>query len=431
MSNVYFNSLSGMMAASFGLKSVSNNVSNMQTRGYKGESAFYSAMGGNNSRYECMGGYGSSGNGVSVGGSQHNFSQGDLESGNSNSQLAISGDGLFILKMKNGEYCYTRDGEFHFNNDGFLIDDHTDAFVMGYGVNGQLAKISKNGPDSYPGEATDQVDLQGNIYAEDYVVSDDDKTNDPDPPLFKDIEVKNITVFDDKGEAHELTLTFKIDGRENNGNRTPEQLILKSVSENGKVLFDNPFPNGFDYTIRYGYSSYPDADKHTITFDLKFKGCDSQSIKLNFRSGENPGQMVQLEHHDKVSETKVESINQSGYGKGKLYDYQFDKKGLLHYLYTNGQSSEGTHVALAMFDDPQANLVATSNSAFKARSKQGIRYGHADEEGYGAIMQGKLERSNVDSTHEFANIIILQRMFQACSQIMDIDKQLLEQMEKQ
>lgn len=429
MSNVYFNSLSGMMAASFGLKSVSNNVSNMQAIGYKGESAFYSAVGGNNSRYECLGGYGSSGNGVTVGGSRNNFKQGELESGNSKSQLAVNGEGLFILKMKSGEFQYTRDGEFHFNDDGFLVDDHTGAFVMGYSDSKQLIKISKDGPKDYPGKATDQVDLKGEIYAKDYEKPETDP--DPMPPLFQDVEIKDITVYDDKGEPHHLTLTFKVDGQKLGDKNSPEKLILKSVSENGKVLFDNITLSGIDYAVDFTGGGYPNTDKHNITFNLQFEGCDSQSIKLNFRSGNDAKQLVQLKHYEQtIDETKVESLNQTGYGKGKLYDYEFDKNGQLHYLYTNEQSSDGIHVALAMFDDPQANLLATSNSAFKARSKEGINIGTADKDGYGAVMQGKLERSNVDSTHEFANIIILQRMFQACSQIMDIDKQLLEEMAK-
>ncbi len=74
-------------------------------------------------------------------------------------------------------------------------------------------------------------------------------------------------------------------------------------------------------------------------------------------------------------------------------------------------------------------LIQTHDSLFQAKNEKGRHIGRANKDGFGSIKSNQLESSNVDSTTEFANIVILQRMFQACSQIMDIDKQLLEELE--
>ena len=91
---------------------------------------------------------------------------------------------------------------------------------------------------------------------------------------------------------------------------------------------------------------------------------------------------------------------------------------------------EGIHVALALFDDMEHSLVAAHDNLFRAKNTHDRHIGRPNQQGFGTLQPKKLESSNVDSTTEFANIVVLQRMFQACSQIMDIDKQLLEELYK-
>ena len=127
--------------------------------------------------------------------------------------------------------------------------------------------------------------------------------------------------------------------------------------------------------------------------------------------------------------TKIEAFQNDGYGEGKQISFSFDENGQIAYNYDNGQAIEGIHVGLARFDDMEHTLVQTKDNLFRAKSDKGIHLGRANKDGFGSIKAKQLESSNVDSTTEFANIVILQRMFQACSQIMDIDKQLLEGLE--
>ena len=122
-------------------------------------------------------------------------------------------------------------------------------------------------------------------------------------------------------------------------------------------------------------------------------------------------------------------MQNDGYGAGKQISVSFDENGQISYHYDNNQSIKGVHVGLARFEDQEHSLSPTHDSLFKAHSDCRIHFGKANQDGFGSIKAKQLESSNVDSTVEFANIVILQRMFQACSQIMDIDKKLLDDLE--
>ncbi len=127
----------------------------------------------------------------------------------------------------------------------------------------------------------------------------------------------------------------------------------------------------------------------------------------------------------------IEVRDQDGYDQGNPIDFSFTENGQIIYSYDNGQTVEGIHIALARFDNAEDTLVQARDNLFRAKNNQGRHIGIANKNGFGNIQQKQVETSNVDATNEFANIVVLQRMFQACSQIMDIDKQLIEQLERE
>jgi len=267
MGNTYYSSLTGMLAASFGLQTTSHNVANMQSHGFKRSDVFYSSLGDEKNQAKP-------GSGVRISGTATNFNAGSyLETGKPY-DLAIDGQGFFIIRQKNGELFYTLDGEFDFNPDGFLAERHSGGLVQGFDAKGNLVNIEKSAPQIHIGKAS-------------------------------------------------------------------------NIKEEGRL----------------------------------------------------------------VSQT-------------------FDDNGQLSYNYDNNQTLPGPSIAIAKFVDPEHSLIQTSDNLFRAKTEVGRQIGRANQGGFGAIQPKKLESSNVDSTTEFANIVVLQRMFQACSQIMDIEKQLLDELYK-
>ena len=99
MNSTYFSSLSGMLAASYGLQNTSNNVANLQSPGFKRTDVFYSSLGNGGSQDSL-------GSGVTVGGHMTNFSAGSYHETGKPADLAIVGDGFFIIKLN--IFCFKR-----------------------------------------------------------------------------------------------------------------------------------------------------------------------------------------------------------------------------------------------------------------------------------------------------------------------------------
>ena len=414
MSSTYYTSLSGMIAASYGLQNTSNNIANMQSPGFKRSDVFYSSLS-----------HGSQGSGVTVSGHSTNYSAGNyLETSNA-SDLAIVGNGFFIVKLKNGEWLYTRDGEFGFNTDGFLVDKHSGGLVQGYDNKGALVSIQQFGPKTSQGKATHSIDIKG-----EFVIAESEKDpnipENPDPfkGKYEHIKFGVINVYDGLGRAHTVNLEFEAPGSPGIGQDNLEWQLFAATCDDASIRFD-------PQSIKFNFDNDGTAlqDYNTIKFTLN----DNQLVTLNFGDYMNQnGASVRLYKKNTADyiSTSIEVKKQDGYGEGKQIGFSFDDNGQISYNYDNGQSEKGLHVALAMFDDMEHTLVQAHDNLFRAKSTQGRRIGRPNQQGFGAIQPKKIESSNVDSTMEFGNIVVLQRMFQACSQIMDIDKQLLEELDK-
>lgn len=418
MSATYYTSLTGMLAASYGLQNTSNNIANMQSPGFKRNDVFYSSLGNGS-------GHDKPGPGVYVGGHATNFSQGTYLDTKNASDLAIVGNGFFIVKLTNGELLYTRDGEFGFNKDGILIDQHSGGVVQGYNTQGSLAPISRYGSDISPGKATHTIDLKGEFIIIEMENTAPGPTN-PDPHKSKYEQITFETaVYDEQGIKHDVRFTFE--SLSTPGATNLDWTLLKASCPDADIDTGNPQLITFNSLDTFNGSS-ASTQNHTINFTFN----KDQIITLNFGSFQNDiNSSVRLYKKD-VSHTKstIEEKKQDGNPYGKQIGYSFDDNGLITYSYDNGQTEEGIYIALSLFDDMEHTLVQAHDNLFRAKNSQGQHIGRANQQNFGTIQPGKVESSNVDSTMEFANIVVLQRMFQACSQIMDIDKQLLEELYK-
>ena len=420
MSSIYYTSLTGMLAASYGLQNTANNVANMQSPGFKRSEVSYSSLGHGN-------GQDSLGQGVTIGGQTTNFTQGNYTETANPSDLAIVGQGFFIVKLQHGEFRYTRDGEFGFNQDGILIDKHSGGTVQGYDKKGSLVPISQFGPTTNAGKPTHFVNLKGEwIIVE--LEKDPNTPESPDPfkSKFEPIQFNVTNIFDTEGKAHTIRLEFESPGTPGKGKNPFENLKwnLKSATCDDATLTFDP------QSIEYDSDNNGVAKKEDNTLQFILNG--NQRVTLNLSNNlSDQDSSVRLYKKDAAhNNTKIEAQINDGYSVGKQIGFSFDENGQITYHYDNAQKEDGTHVALALFDDLEHSLIQGENNLFRAKRADGITIGRPNQHSFGAIKAKQLEASNVDSTMEFSNIVVLQRMFQACSQIMDIDKQLLEELEK-
>ncbi len=256
ITSTMYSGIAGMLTASQGMSVVSNNLANSSTVGFKGstvtfEDTFYQAI-------NSAQGVSQVGTGVTVSAIYGNFSQGAYETSTDATDLAIGGNGFFqLVSPDNGQTYYTRAGDFRFDSAGYLVDSHGYR-VQGWEVDesgspaGAIQSIKVDNSQSPP-SPTSSVSMYLNLDsdAEDNAV---DAANPffamfgawdgtEDTPLGDALyEYQNtITVYDENGSSHELTIYFDpVSGdsmtNADAGSSVWEFLVTCDPSEDGRTI---------------------------------------------------------------------------------------------------------------------------------------------------------------------------------------------------
>ena len=115
----------------------------------------------------------------------------------------------------------------------------------------------------------------------------------------------------------------------------------------------------------------------------------------------------------------VLSVEQDGFTSGRLDGLEIDASGTIRANYTNGQNNPLGKIVVANFNN-QNGLKQIGNATYVETAVSGTpQVGEAGAEGFGNILSGSLERSNVDITEELVNLITAQRNFQASAKAIE------------
>ena len=377
----FFTGLSGMFSFSKNLDNVSNNIANLNTPGFRGTDTFLRSV--NNS--------GDNGLGSSVEGTSIRLQGGEVRQTGNDTDVAIVGRGLFILKDESGELFYTRGGQFQFNEDFVLVDSVSGFEVMGINENGALQSISIQESRILPAEPTTEVTFSGNFSSTD-----------------TGFEVSPVTVIDENGGSQELTLNFI---------NPDDSTDLWTVEIND--ISGNSLGSG---EIRFDVSGSPLEDFNEFSVDFNFTE-EAQTINFNFGA---PGSFSATTQFSGASSTVV--TNQiDGSAVSGLNNIIFDQEGILNLNYSNGEDATGGQLALALFPN-EADLILHTGSLYRSGGKVEPEFGRANEIGLGQIQGSSIELSNVDLTQEFADLLIVQRGFQASSRVLSVSNELIDEL---
>ena len=195
-----FKAMSGLNAFTRGLDNLSNNVANLNTTGYKANDVFYREL-QDNAQFGASGDDGalsSNGQGVAVGGTRIRFVDGDLAVTGRDTDMALEGNGLFILRDGTEEY-YSRAGEFDIDQEGFLVDPGTGLRVARLDDSGNLTDINLRENLISDAQATTEVLWRGtlNLQAAEGTVFPAPGATDTERLEFKiyDAQGRDYTVF--------------------------------------------------------------------------------------------------------------------------------------------------------------------------------------------------------------------------------------------
>jgi flagellar hook protein FlgE len=417
----FYSSLSGLSANSGMLGVIGNNLSNLNTVGFKGSSSNFQDL-----FNASLGSNGTSGNGnpmqvglgTQLGSITQDFSQGSFQSTGTVTNMAVSGQGFFLLRRSDGSQVYTRAGNFSIDRNGYLVNANGDQ-VLGWNrigttlsTNGTVVPIQVNSGTVSPPTTTANITTTTNLNA-----NANNGTTFSTP----------VQVYDSLGAAHTVLITYTkraVAGTDPAGTASAWDVTATSGDSTNaggaiplsitSVTFNN---SGVLTTPASGTNP-------TLTGENWSNGAASSTINWNIWStGATP--VSSLTGYAAASATS--GTTQDGATSGTISSLVVDQNGIITGNFTNGQTIQLSQVALATFPNMNGLSKDGNNSWAQTLSSGAPNVGAADQGGRGKVLGGQLELSNVDTATEFTQLIVAQRGYQANSRIVTTADTLLQE----
>lgn len=384
--------LSGLIASQDALSTVSNNLANLNTVGYKDQSVSFSDIFAQSSSINGANDPIQTGLGVNLAQTSSNFSDGGTSATGVSSNMALSGNGFFVTKQPNGSMAYTRAGDFTTNKNGQLTTS-TGALVLGYpATNGVVSTAAPLQPVEIgtglvsPATATKNFSFTTNLDAGSAVGT---------------VYPATISVYDSLGATHTLTVDFT-----KTANNQWDYSVNAPTADTGAA--STQVASGSMTFDANGNLTNPTGNLSISIPSLTNGASAPMTMNWNLADASGNGNITQTA----VASAESSPI-QDGSASGTLTKYAVLTDGTIEGTFSNGQTSALGQVAVATFNNQQG-LSQIGNNFFQPTSGSGAaQIGIAGTGGAGTITGGSVENSNVDVASEFANMIVAQQAYQA------------------
>ena len=397
--------LSGLNAASTHLDVTAHNIANVNTAGFKSSRALFSDVFATSSNDLSAT---ASGAGVRTASISQQFSQGNIDFTNNNLDMAVSGEGFFVMSGREG-LVYSRAGAFSVDREGNVVNgdlQKLQVFPVTAGGNfatGSLSDLKLQTTESPP-KASEKGDIGVNLPAN---VSPPAVTpfNSDQPDSYN--HATSMTVFDSLGTPHQATMYFS-------RTATPNQWEQRLYVDNQPVTVNGG--NAFS-TLSFNGNGILDPLTANVSYDDFDAGTGSTpiSLDLNFIASTQYG-----------NEFGVNNLYNDGYTTGRMTGIDVDAKGVVSARFTNGQLQQLGKIAVAIFNNPNGLQQLGDTSWAETYTSGGPRLGEAGTSNFGLLQAGALESSNVDLTAQLVEMITAQRNFQANAQMISTSDQVTQ-----
>jgi flagellar hook protein FlgE len=388
--------ISGLRAEQTMLDVTSNNIANVNTVGFKSSSVQFedtlsqmvsaaglatTAKAGTNPNQVGLG--------VRVATVTNNLTEGSQTSTGNNLDAMISGDGYFVTQT-GSQTTYTRNGSFHWDSQGRL-STADGSLVQGWNaVNGSVstggAPTTLTLPTGTvaPANKTTTVNMTGNLPSD----------AAPNTALERD-----ITVYSADGTARQLTMKLTADA-------TTAGKWAYSITDGTTTAATT----GTIQTSGTGTVSGTTGGAASLTPTI-----DGITVDLSAMSG-----------YASLSTTSF--AKQDGNAAGTLLSVAMGADGTLSGTFSNGATVAIARLAVGTFTNPEGLAKAGNSTLTETLNSGSARLGTAGSDGYGSVVSGALEASNVDLSQEFTNLIVAQRGFQANARIITTSDSILQEL---
>ncbi|HID98357.1 MAG TPA: flagellar hook protein FlgE [Thermodesulfobacteriaceae bacterium] len=485
-----YSGVSGLINMGNAMQVIGDNISNVNTTGFKAATATFQdimAQSLNTAR-----GGSQVGRGASMSDVAPLFTQGSFESTSSPTDLAIGGNGFFIVSnpnVENSQY-FTRAGQFHIDQYGFLVnpaglrvqgwemETQPDGTAEIIGAIGDIQLSNSSSPVA-TSQATATVNLDSGVAGP---TSTNDLTTDwlavRGASLPGELAVNvhyeyktTFNVYDSLGTTHEITVYFDrqdptVAGQERQWeflvtcNPEDDKGPAASAAEQGLLMRGtiNFTSQGqiesFGTLEAYHYADGSPSAWHNATFgdhnypqltafflDPSGNGgggnADSSAQLLEFNFGAravDPTAATIVWNTEAITTTQYANrsstlfYDQDGFGAGFLETLNVDSEGVISGSYSNGRIISLAQISLARFNSP-TDLAREGGSLWRETTASGAPItGPPRTNGLGTIASNALEQSTVDMGTEFVRLITTQRAFQANSRVITTTDDMLNEL---
>ncbi|MBD66429.1 MAG: flagellar hook protein [Halobacteriovoraceae bacterium] len=411
--------VSGLRAAGSSMSVIGDNIANAGTFGFKGSRAEFQDM--LSSSLKGIDGGDQIGSGTKLAHVTPKFTQGSINRTESVTDLAINGNGFFAVDAGNAGKGFTRDGSFHFNKDGELING--DGFqVLGFQANDNGEITRKQGPiklgsTTIPATPTSKIDMSMNLDSranvQQFDINNPEKTSNFNTSIavYDNVGTQRlITVYFNKAADGQWNYHATVPGEDAQGG-TPGQLVEMGK---GKLVFDQ---NG----------KLQEEIVETNSFNFNKGAAPNQKIEFNFGESLKEGGDGYSAITQYGSDSSISRHTQDGSSAATLSSLSFNDEGILSASYDNGELRNIAQIAVAKFENNEG-LFKMGKNLFKETKKSGqAAMGNPGVDGRGQVLAKSIELSNVDIADEFISLMGAQRNFQANTKtITTADKMLQE-----
>jgi flagellar hook protein FlgE len=405
----FFIPLTGLEADSTALNTIANDLSNMSTTAFKAQTTNFSDL-----FYQEVGSTGSGdpiqvGAGVQVASNATSFTQGSLATTGTATDVALNGNGFFVVNSGSGSDEYTRAGDFSLNSAGDLITANG-LSVMGYpAVNGVVNTNSPLTAINIPvgqveqPKATTTLDMTANL--------DASSTTGTAFPA-------QVTVYDSLGVSHVATVTYTQTGANTwsysaalpaadftSGTSTPVTGTM-TFDSSGNLSSITP-AGGTATTVG---TATGDISSIPLSFTGLADGAANLNMSWNLLGTSGTPAISQVDSASAVSAT-----TQNGYTSGEYQSFTIGSDGTVTATYSNGQQQNVGQLALANVANVQGLQLEGDGDYATTLASGSASIGVSGSAGLGTVTDGALEESNVNISAEFSDLIIAQRAFEANS----------------
>lgn len=430
--NGLFSGRTGIASHGSAIAVVGDNISNANTTGYKAARSEFEDIIAGGQTAERVIGSGSQLSAVST-----IFEQGTQEFSGRPLDLAIDGNGFFVVERDNGSRFYSRAGNFRVDEEGFIITQNG-LKVMGFpsGGSGALEAVNIN-TVSQDGVSTTTSNVTGNISS----AADTADTTWPTVSAagatgstttyanINDIAEYStvVDVFDTLGAKHQITIFFNKTAANTWQARAyvPSNDVDTGTPASGlprQLLIASGTAATSTFNLDFDASGQLESTSTSaLTFSVPWNNGSTEG-------GTNQSITVDLSAFTQYSSaSNVTAITQDGKGIGTVGNVQIDKDGSIFALLSNGQAATIGTIGMANFSNPEG-LVRIGGTLLQQSPQSGEPVVGRPQSGtFGAVQSGALELSTVDIANEFVKLITLQRGFQANSRIINTINQLLNE----